>query len=75
VAAGDDRGLRERRSNPNLARDDRVSLTIDHDKLEVMATTGLSMAARAQEVADCDETAGLAHAPSQSFLESFARLS
>jgi len=32
-----------------------VSLTIDHDTPEVMATTGLSMAARAQAVAERDE--------------------
>jgi len=30
----------------NLCRDDRVSLTIDHDTSEIMAITGLSMAAR-----------------------------
>ena len=34
----------------NLARDDRVSLTIDHDTPQVMDITGLSMAARAQAV-------------------------
>jgi len=39
----------------NLARDDRVSLTIDHDTSQVMEITGLSMAARAQAVADADE--------------------
>jgi len=36
----------------NLARDDRVSLTIDHDTPQVMDITGLSMAARAQVVVD-----------------------
>ena len=36
----------------NIARDDRVSLTIDHDAPQVMEITGLSMAARAQEVTD-----------------------
>lgn len=36
----------------NLARDDRVSLTIDHDTLQVMEISGLSMAARAQAVVD-----------------------
>lgn len=36
----------------NLARDNRVSLTIDHDTPELMAITGLSMAARAQLVHD-----------------------
>ena len=30
----------------NLARDDRISLTIDHDTADLMAITGLSMAAR-----------------------------
>lgn len=40
----------------NLARDDRVSLTIDHDTPQVMEIAGLSMAARAQVVADPPET-------------------
>jgi len=41
----------------NLARDDRVSLTIDHDTPDLMAITGLSMAARAQAVVDPAEAA------------------
>ena len=36
----------------NLARDARVSLTIDHDTPNVMEITGLSMAARARVVDD-----------------------
>lgn len=36
----------------NLARDNRVSITIDHDTPDVMAITGLSMAARAHRVTD-----------------------
>jgi PPOX class probable F420-dependent enzyme len=36
----------------HLARDDRVSLTIDDDTPQVMEITGLSMAARAQLVDD-----------------------
>jgi nitroimidazol reductase NimA-like FMN-containing flavoprotein (pyridoxamine 5'-phosphate oxidase superfamily) len=36
----------------NLAQDDRVSLTISHDTPDLMAITGLSMAARAQAVTD-----------------------
>jgi nitroimidazol reductase NimA-like FMN-containing flavoprotein (pyridoxamine 5'-phosphate oxidase superfamily) len=36
----------------NLARDDRVSLTIDRDTPQVMEITGMSMAARAQRVTD-----------------------
>jgi general stress protein 26 len=36
----------------NLARDDRVSLTIDHDAPQIMEITGLSMAARAHAVTD-----------------------
>lgn len=36
----------------NLARDNRVSLTIDHDTDQVMEISGLSMAARAHLVAD-----------------------
>jgi nitroimidazol reductase NimA-like FMN-containing flavoprotein (pyridoxamine 5'-phosphate oxidase superfamily) len=39
----------------NLARDDRVSLTIDHDTEQVMEITGLSMAARAKPVLDLAE--------------------
>jgi hypothetical protein len=39
----------------NLARDDRVSLTIDHDASQIMEITGLSMAARAQPVTDLAE--------------------
>jgi nitroimidazol reductase NimA-like FMN-containing flavoprotein (pyridoxamine 5'-phosphate oxidase superfamily) len=39
----------------NLDRDDRVSLTIDHDTPDLMAITGLSMAAHAQAVTDPDE--------------------
>jgi len=36
----------------NLALDDRLSLTIDHDTPDLMAITGLSMAARAQAITD-----------------------
>jgi len=36
----------------NLARDDRMSLTIDHDTADLMTITGLSMAARAHAVVD-----------------------
>ena len=39
----------------NLARDDRLSLTIDHDTPDLMAITGLSMAARAQAITDSAE--------------------
>ena len=39
----------------NLARDNRVSLTIDHDTPQVMEISGLSMAARAQVVVDRGE--------------------
>ncbi len=39
----------------NLARDDRVSLTIDHDTPQVMEITGLSMAAHAERVVDSGE--------------------
>lgn len=41
----------------NLARDSRVSLTIDHDISDPMAITGLSMAAQAQQVTDPPEVA------------------
>src|SRR5215213_434143 len=36
----------------NLARDDRVSLTIDHDTADIMAISGLSMAGHARAVTD-----------------------
>src|SRR5579863_9189429 len=36
----------------NLAHDNRVSLTIDHDTPQVMDITGLSMVAHAQAVSD-----------------------
>ena len=39
----------------NLARDNRVSLTIDHDTSDLMAIAGLSMAAHAYPVTDLGE--------------------
>lgn len=36
----------------NIGRDNRVSLTIDHDAAQVLEITGLSMAARATPVLD-----------------------
>jgi nitroimidazol reductase NimA-like FMN-containing flavoprotein (pyridoxamine 5'-phosphate oxidase superfamily) len=39
----------------NITRDNRVSLTIDHDADQVMEITGLSMAARAYAVTDRSE--------------------
>lgn len=36
----------------NLAKDDRVSVTIDHDTNEIMKIEGLSMAAHAKRVKD-----------------------
>lgn len=41
----------------NIARDDRVSITIASDPDDVMRITGLSMAARARPVADLAEAA------------------
>ena len=41
----------------NIARDSRVSLTIDHDVPEPIAITGLSMAATAEPVRDPAEIA------------------
>lgn len=41
----------------NIARDDRISLTIDSDTLDPMAIRGLSMAARATTVSDRAEVA------------------
>src|ERR1700756_5068309 len=45
----------------NLARDARVSLTIDHDTPQVMDITGLSMAARATLVDDPTEAEQALH--------------
>jgi nitroimidazol reductase NimA-like FMN-containing flavoprotein (pyridoxamine 5'-phosphate oxidase superfamily) len=39
----------------NLDRDDRISLTIDHDTADLMSITGLSMAARAHKITDRSE--------------------
>jgi nitroimidazol reductase NimA-like FMN-containing flavoprotein (pyridoxamine 5'-phosphate oxidase superfamily) len=39
----------------NIARDNRISLTIDHDTADLMAITGLSMAARAFPVSERGE--------------------
>ena len=36
----------------NIAHDNRVSITIDHDTPDIMSITGLSMAARAHRVND-----------------------
>jgi nitroimidazol reductase NimA-like FMN-containing flavoprotein (pyridoxamine 5'-phosphate oxidase superfamily) len=43
---------RDSQKAANLARDDRVSLTINGDPSDIMAITGLSMAARAVPVTD-----------------------
>jgi nitroimidazol reductase NimA-like FMN-containing flavoprotein (pyridoxamine 5'-phosphate oxidase superfamily) len=48
---------RDSQKAANLARDDRTSLTIDHDTPQVMEITGLSMAARAKAVVDREEAA------------------
>jgi len=45
----------------NLARDDRVSLTIDHDAPQVVEITGLSMAAHARPVVEPAETSKALH--------------
>lgn len=44
-------GLDSQKAN-NIARDSRVSLTIDHDTADLMKITGLSMAAHAHAVVD-----------------------
>lgn len=41
----------------NLAHDDRISLTIDHDTANVMDITGLSLAGHARPVTDRTEAA------------------
>jgi len=43
---------RDSQKAANLAHDDRVSLTIDHDTPQVMEIAGLSMGARAHAVTD-----------------------
>jgi PPOX class probable F420-dependent enzyme len=48
---------KESQKAANLARDGRVSLTVDHDTPELMAITGLSMAAHAERVTDRAEAA------------------
>jgi nitroimidazol reductase NimA-like FMN-containing flavoprotein (pyridoxamine 5'-phosphate oxidase superfamily) len=48
---------RDSQKAANLARDNRVSVTIDHDTADLMAITGLSMAARATAVSDREEAA------------------
>jgi nitroimidazol reductase NimA-like FMN-containing flavoprotein (pyridoxamine 5'-phosphate oxidase superfamily) len=53
----------------NLARDDRVSLTIDHDTPDLMAITGLSMAARAEAVTDRAEAEKVLHMLPQKYPE------
>lgn len=46
---------RDSQKAANLAHDERVSLTIDHDTAQVMDIAGLSMAARARTVTDPEE--------------------
>lgn len=53
----------------NLAFDDRVSLTIDHDTPQVMEITGLSMAAHAQRVVDRAEAEKALHLLMQRYPE------
>ena len=48
---------RESQKAANLARDDRVSLTIDHDTANVMEISGLSMAGRAIRISEPHEGA------------------
>jgi nitroimidazol reductase NimA-like FMN-containing flavoprotein (pyridoxamine 5'-phosphate oxidase superfamily) len=43
----------------NLAHDDRVSITIGHDSLQVMEITGLSMAAHATRITNLTEAANV----------------
>lgn len=44
-------GLESQKAS-NLAHDNRVSITIDHDTSDIMSITGLSMVARARRVSD-----------------------
>jgi hypothetical protein len=54
---------RDSQKAANLARDDRVSLTIDHDTPQVMEITGLSMAAHAHPVLDREEANKVSRMP------------
>lgn len=56
----------------NLAGDDRVSLTIDHDTPQVMEIAGLSMAARAKAVTDRAEAEKALQMLLQKYPEQFA---
>ena len=60
---------RDSQKAANLARDDRVSLTIDHDTSDLMAITGLSMAARSQPVTDRAEAEKILHMLPQKYPE------
>jgi nitroimidazol reductase NimA-like FMN-containing flavoprotein (pyridoxamine 5'-phosphate oxidase superfamily) len=53
----------------NLAQDDRLSLTIDHDVSDIMAITGLSMAAHAQAVEEPAEMARILQLLAQRYPE------
>src|SRR5579859_6570537 len=46
---------RDSQKAANLARDDRVSITVDDDEPQVMKLTGISMAAHATPVVDPEE--------------------
>ena len=48
---------RDSQKAANLARDNRVSLTIDHDTANVMEISGLSMAGHASRISDLKEGA------------------
>jgi nitroimidazol reductase NimA-like FMN-containing flavoprotein (pyridoxamine 5'-phosphate oxidase superfamily) len=48
---------RDSQKAANIARDDRISLTIDHDAADSKGITGLSMAARARQISDPEEIA------------------
>ncbi len=52
---------KESQKAANLTRDDRVSLTIDHDTADIMAITGLSMAGHAKPVTDRAEAEKVLH--------------
>lgn len=54
----------------NLARDNRVSLTIDHDTPDLMAIRGLSMAGCAHQVEERDEAARVLRMLPQKYPES-----
>ena len=63
-------GLQSQKTR-NLALDNRVSITVDHDTSDIMAITGLSMAARAHPVRDRSEARRVLGLLASAYADSF----